>query len=86
MSNQPNKLSLEKITWYLLLLLLVLVLLYAGRTLFVPMFYGLFIAIILYPLCRWLENKGFKISIYWCRSANSGNPAMCIGWFINYGG
>src|SRR6478735_1398991 len=63
MSNQPNKLSLEKITWYLLLLLLVLVLLYAGRTLFVPMFYGLFIAIILYPLCRWLEKKGIPRSV-----------------------
>src|SRR6478735_1107145 len=32
------------------------------------------------------EKRHSKISIYWCRSANSGNPAMCIGWFINYGG
>ena len=35
-------------------------LLYAGKTLFVPLFFGLLIAIILYPVCKWLENHGWK--------------------------
>ncbi|HMO33039.1 MAG TPA: AI-2E family transporter [Lacibacter sp.] len=35
---------------------LVLLLLYAGELLFVPLFYGLFIAIVLYPVTRWLEH------------------------------
>jgi predicted PurR-regulated permease PerM len=38
-------------------------LLYFGKTLFVPMFYGLFIAIVLYPVCRRLEKHGFSKSI-----------------------
>jgi predicted PurR-regulated permease PerM len=29
--------------------------LYFGRTLFIPLCYGLLIAIVLYPICRWLE-------------------------------
>ncbi|HNU88135.1 MAG TPA: AI-2E family transporter, partial [Ferruginibacter sp.] len=41
----------------------IFLLLYFGRTLFVPMFYGLFIAIVLYPVCRWLENHGFSKSM-----------------------
>lgn len=32
--------------------------LYFGRILFIPLFYGLFIAIVLYPVCRALENMG----------------------------
>lgn len=38
-------------------------LLYSGRSLFIPMFYGLFIAIVLYPVCRRLENYGFPKSL-----------------------
>lgn len=40
--------------------ILIILLLYFGQTLFVPMFYGLFIAIVLYPVCRWLEKHGFS--------------------------
>ncbi len=40
-----------------------ILLLYFGRTLFVPMFYGLFIAIVLYPVCRWMEKHGFPRSL-----------------------
>lgn len=32
--------------------------LYFGRILFIPLFYGLFISIVLYPVCRALENMG----------------------------
>lgn len=39
------------------------VLLYFGNTLFVPLCYGLLIAIVLYPVCRWLEEKGWPRSL-----------------------
>jgi predicted PurR-regulated permease PerM len=31
--------------------------LYFGRTLFIPMFFGLLVAMVMYPVCRWLERK-----------------------------
>lgn len=31
--------------------------LYFGRALFIPLSYGLFIALLLYPVCRWLESR-----------------------------
>lgn len=40
-----------------------LVILYFGRTLFIPMCYGLLIAIVLYPICKWLEQKGWPRSL-----------------------
>lgn len=58
MTNQTD--SMLK---YLLIAILLLLILYFGQTLFVPMFYGLFIAIVLYPICRWLENHHFTKSI-----------------------
>jgi len=36
------------------------VLLYAGRLLFVPLSFGLLLAVVLYPSCRWLEAKGLS--------------------------
>jgi len=47
-------------TGWIALAILIILLLYFGQTLFVPMFYGLFIAIVLYPICRWLEKHGFS--------------------------
>jgi predicted PurR-regulated permease PerM len=37
--------------------------LYFGRDLFVPMCYGLLIAIVLYPVCRWLERHQWPRSL-----------------------
>lgn len=48
---------------YLLIIILLLVILYFGAALFIPMFYGLFIAIVLYPACRWLEHHHFPRSL-----------------------
>jgi predicted PurR-regulated permease PerM len=48
---------------YLMLLhgiVLVLIILYLGKALFVTLGYALFISFILYPLCRWLENRGYS--------------------------
>lgn len=45
---------------YLLFACLTILLLYVGKTLFIPLFYGLFIAIIVYPVCKWLEKNHFS--------------------------
>lgn len=34
--------------------------LYVGKTLFIPLFFGLLTAIVLYPICKWLENHRWK--------------------------
>ena len=36
------------------------VILYFGRNLFIPISFALLISFILYPICRWLELKGFS--------------------------
>jgi len=38
------------------------IILYFGETLFVPLFFGLLIAIVLHPVCKWLETHGWKKS------------------------
>lgn len=43
--------------------IILLVILYFGRPLFIPMCYGLLIAIVLYPVCRWLEQRGWPRSL-----------------------
>lgn len=48
---------------YLTVVTLGALILYFGRTLFVPMSYGLLIAIVLYPVCKWLENHGWPRSL-----------------------
>jgi predicted PurR-regulated permease PerM len=49
-----------KVNWLKLLQYTVLlgVILYVGRTLFVPLSFSLLISFVLYPICRWLEGKG----------------------------
>jgi len=39
---------------------LISVLLYFGRTLFIPLSFSLLIGFILYPICKWLEKKGMS--------------------------
>jgi len=48
---------------YLQLVCLLTGILYFGATLFIPMSYGLFIAIVLLPACKWLEKKGWPRSL-----------------------
>jgi predicted PurR-regulated permease PerM len=55
-----NKFVLLK---YLQLVFFASAILYFGSTLFVPICYGLLIAIVLYPICRWLEQKGWPRSL-----------------------
>jgi predicted PurR-regulated permease PerM len=44
---------------YLQILSFILLLLYFGKVLFVPLFFGLLIAIVMYPVGKWLEQHGF---------------------------
>lgn len=48
---------------YLQIIILTAVLLYFGKSLLVPLFFGLLIAIVLYPVCKRLEKKGISKSI-----------------------
>src|SRR5580765_8196421 len=52
-------------TWakYLQVILISLVLLYFGRNLFIPLLFGLLIAFITYPMCKWLENRRWPRSL-----------------------
>lgn len=61
MNNQT--IQTRPLVQYLLVSMLIMGMLYAGKPLFIPMFYGLFIAIILYPVCRWLERRRFPRSL-----------------------
>lgn len=35
------------------------VILYFGKTLFIPLFFGLLIALVMHPICKWLERHGW---------------------------
>lgn len=48
---------------YLQIVFFTSVILYFGKTLFIPLFFGLLIAMILYPVCQWLEQKRFPKSV-----------------------
>ncbi|KAB1157590.1 AI-2E family transporter [Flavobacterium luteum] len=55
--NPKRKLSLLEILQYIVFLTVIL---YFGRTLFIPLSFSLFISFILYPECKWLEKKGIR--------------------------
>jgi predicted PurR-regulated permease PerM len=60
-SNLHNQ-TLSKWRRYLQIVIISLLLLYFGKALFVPLLFGLLIAFITYPVCKWLEQK------HWTRS------------------
>jgi predicted PurR-regulated permease PerM len=64
---QTNSTSFPPILKYLQIILFSAVLLYFGKTLFIPLFFGLLIAIVMYPICKWLEqhkwNRPLAITI-----------------------
>ncbi|MCJ8164491.1 AI-2E family transporter [Pontibacter sp. E15-1] len=51
-----NRAQINWLKW-LQYTLLIAVLLYFGRTLFIPLSFALLISFVLYPICRWLERK-----------------------------
>ncbi len=45
---------------YLQVILFSSIILYFGKALFIPLFFGLLIAIVMYPICKWLEGHGLS--------------------------
>ena len=63
---QPkNNYSVLAILQYMLLISLVL---YFGKLLFIPLSFSLLISFILYPICKWMEKKGINKMIAICIS------------------
>ena len=60
---QFNSNSINSILKYLVAGFIIILLLYFGQTLFIPLAHGLFIAIVLYPVCKWLEQHHFSKSL-----------------------
>ena len=58
-----NASKTQSVLRYLQLAVLISVLFYFGKTLFIPLFYGLLIAIVLYPSCKWLEHRKWPRSL-----------------------
>jgi len=57
----PNsKFSVLKI---LLFTVLISIVLYFGRTLFIPLSFSILISFVLYPLCKWMEKKGINKNV-----------------------
>lgn len=58
--NQLWKDQATRINWLKMLayVSLVFFLLYQGQALFIPLSYGVLISFVLYPACKWLEQKG----------------------------
>lgn len=48
---------------HLQIILFTAIVLYFGSTLFVPISYGLLIALVLYPVCKWLEQRRWPRSV-----------------------
>jgi len=63
MSNYQNNSRISLVVKYLQIILFAGILLYLGRTLFIPLFFGLLIAIIMYPVARWLETRKITRSV-----------------------
>jgi predicted PurR-regulated permease PerM len=55
--DEPGIGSLVK---YLQVIFFVSVILYVGKMLFIPLFFGLLVAIVLYPICKWFETHGLQ--------------------------
>ncbi len=58
-----NGIAAQRIANLLIITVLCCYILYAGRTLFIPLSMGLFVAFILYPLCKWFEKKGMTKTV-----------------------
>ena len=52
--------SMNRSLQLFLAIILSIALLYAGRSVFIPLSFALLIACILYPVCKWLEMRGFS--------------------------
>lgn len=62
-SNHRYKQFFSNLTGYLQAIFISVLLLYFGKPLFVPILFGLLVALISYPACVWLERRGWKRSL-----------------------
>lgn len=53
---QTNTQTIPSVLKYLQVIVFSSAILYFGKTLFIPLFFGLLIAIVMYPICKWLEG------------------------------
>ena len=44
-------------------LFIAMVILYFGRSLFIPLSFSMLISFILYPVCKWMEQKGLNFNV-----------------------
>lgn len=59
-SSNLNSTSPFEILQYIVL---ISVILYFGKTLFIPLSFSLLISFLLYPICKWMEEKGISQSV-----------------------
>jgi predicted PurR-regulated permease PerM len=64
MQNKSSDIySLSIVAKYLQATFIVILLLYFGKTLFIPLFFGLLLALVTYPVCKWFESKNWSRSL-----------------------
>jgi predicted PurR-regulated permease PerM len=59
-SDSPKKTTALEVFQYLFI---ALVILYFGKSLFIPLSFALLISFILYPVCKWMEQKGVNFNV-----------------------
>ena len=57
---QINIQPIPSVLKYLRVIFFTAVILYFGKTLFIPLFFGLLIAMVMYPISKWLEGHGWS--------------------------
>ncbi|MBX7240869.1 MAG: AI-2E family transporter [Bacteroidia bacterium] len=60
MNPLKSKDSLQQILMIVQVFVFSILILYLGKTLLIPLSFSLLISFILYPVCKWLENKGIN--------------------------
>jgi predicted PurR-regulated permease PerM len=59
-SDSPKKKTALEVFQYLFI---AVVILYFGRSLFIPLSFAMLISLILYPFCKWMEQKGINFNV-----------------------
>jgi predicted PurR-regulated permease PerM len=59
-SDSPKKKTALEVFQYLFIAVLIL---YFGRSLFIPLSFAMLISLILYPFCKWMEQKGINFNV-----------------------
>jgi len=60
---QHNTATIPSFLKYLQVIFFSAAILYFGKMLFIPLFFGLLIAMVMYPICKWFEKHGWSKSL-----------------------